>query len=158
MAASQDSRQFIVSSNSSKTTHQPIKITILESSSRLGGIIQTEDREGFLLERGPDSFISEKPEAVALAQRLKIDSRLIETNNQHRRSFIVRDGKLRPVPEGFQLLAPARFWPFISTDIFSVLGKLRMSADLLLPRKNVNGSSDESLASFVRRRLRPAGA
>ena len=137
----------------SKTTQQPIKITILESSSRLGGTIQTEDREGFLLERGPDSFISEKPEAVALAQRLKIDSQLIETNNQHRRSFIIRNGKLRPVPEGFQLLAPSRFWPFISTDIFSMLGKLRMSADLLLPRKSVNGNSDESLASFVRRRL-----
>ena len=137
----------------SKTNQQPIKITILESSSRLGGTIQTEDREGFLLERGPDSFISEKPEAVALAQRLKIDSQLIETNNQHRRSFIIRNGTLRPVPEGFQLLAPTRFWPFISTDIFSVLGKLRMSADLLLPRKNVNGRNDESLASFVRRRL-----
>jgi oxygen-dependent protoporphyrinogen oxidase len=137
----------------SKTTQQPIKITILESSPRLGGTIQTEDREGFLLERGPDSFISEKPEAVALAQRLKIDSQLIETNNQHRRSFIIRNGKLRPVPEGFQLLAPSRFWPFISTDIFSMLGKLRMAADLLLPRKSVNGSSDESLASFVRRRL-----
>ena len=136
-----------------KTTQQSIMITILESSSRLGGTIQTEDREGFLLERGPDSFISEKPEAVALAQRLEIDSQLIETNNQHRRSFIIRNGKLRPVPEGFQLLAPSRFWPFISTDIFSMLGKLRMSADLLLPRKSVNGSSDESLASFVRRRL-----
>ena len=137
----------------SKTNQQPIKVTILESSSRLGGIIQTEDREGFRLERGPDSFISEKPEALSLAHRLSLDSHLIETNNQHRRSFIVRKGKLRPVPEGFQLLAPSRFWPFVSTDIFSMLGKLRMSADLLLPRKNVNGTNDESLASFVRRRL-----
>lgn len=127
------------------------QIILLEAGSRLGGTIYTDRREGFLLERGPDSFISEKPEAVALAKRLGIESRLIQTNEEQRRSFIVRNGRLRPVPEGFQLLAPSRMWPFITTDIFSVTGKLRMAADLLLPRKN--GKEDESLASFVRRRL-----
>jgi oxygen-dependent protoporphyrinogen oxidase len=129
------------------------QITLLEAGSRLGGIIKTEHRDGFVLERGPDSFISDKPEAVALAKRLGIESRLIGTNEEFRRSFIVRNGRLRPVPEGFQLLAPSRIWPFISTDIFSVPGKLRMAVDLLLPRKPANGSDDESLASFVRRRL-----
>jgi len=127
------------------------QITLLEASGRLGGTLQTEHRDGFLLERGPDSFISEKPEAVALAKRLGLESRLIQTNEQFRRSFIVRNGRLRPVPEGFQLLAPSRMWPFITTDVFSVAGKLRMAAELLLPRRN--GNSDESLASFVRRRL-----
>ena len=133
--------------------HESTQIILLEASSRLGGTIHTERREGFLLERGPDSFISEKPEAVALAKRLGIESRLIQTNEEQRRSFIVRNGRLRAVPEGFQLLAPSRMWPFIITDIFSVTGKLRMAADLLLPRKNSNGIDDESLASFVRRRL-----
>jgi oxygen-dependent protoporphyrinogen oxidase len=128
-------------------------ITLLEASGRLGGTLETTHRDGFLLERGPDSFISEKPEAVALAQRLGLESHLIQTNEQYRRSFIVRNGRLRPVPEGFQLLAPSRIWPFISTDIFTLPGKLRMAADLLLPRRRSNGSDDESLASFVRRRL-----
>ncbi len=136
---------------------QQIQITLLEASSRLGGTIQTESRDGFLLERGPDSFISEKPEALLLARRLGLDSKLIETNSQHRRSFIVRSSRLRPVPEGFQLLAPSQVWPFVTTDIFSLAGKLRMSADLFLPRKSANGNTDEpedeSLASFVRRRL-----
>ena len=130
--------------------HEP---TLLEASSRLGGIIQTEQRKGFVLERGPDSFISEKPEAVSLAKRLGIESRLIQTNEEFRRSFIVRNGRLRPVPDGFQLLAPSRIWSFINTDIFSVQGKLRMAAEVLLPRKRSNGIDDESLASFVRRRL-----
>lgn len=137
----------------SRTTQQAIQLTIFEASSRLGGTVQTELRDGFLLERGPDSFISEKPEAVALAKRLNIDSHLIETNEPFRRSFIVRNGRLRPVPEGFQLLAPSRIWPFIRTDIFSLSGKLRMAADLLLPKRSVNGDNDESLANFVRRRL-----
>jgi len=127
------------------------QITLIEGSGRLGGTLETRHRDGFLLERGPDSFISEKPEAVALAKRLGLESRLIETNDQYRRSFIVRDGRLRAVPEGFQLLAPSRVWPFITTDIFSLTGKLRMAAELLLPREN--GKQDESLASFVRRRL-----
>src|ERR1043165_4968553 len=130
-----------------------IKVTVIEASPRLGGTIQTEHRDGFLLERGPDSFISEKPEALALAKRLGRESQIIQTNETFRRSFIVRDGRLRAVPEGFQLLAPSRMWPFITSDIFSVAGKARMAADLLLPRKNTNGTTDESLASFVRRRL-----
>ena len=50
-------------------------------------------------------------------------------------------------------MAPSRMWPFITSDIFSIPGKMRMAADLILPRKNANGSTDESLASFVRRRL-----
>ena len=136
-----------------RLSEQRVQVTLLEASNRLGGTIQTEHRDGFLLERGPDSFISEKPQAVELAKRLGLESRLIQTNEQFRRSFIVRDGRLRPVPEGFQLLAPSRLWPFITSDIFSVAGKARMAADLFLPRKTTNGTNDESLASFVRRRL-----
>ena len=128
-------------------------VTLLEAAPRLGGTIQTEHRDGFLIERGPDSFISEKPHALAIAKRLGLESRLVQTNEQFRRSFIVRDGRLRAVPEGFQLLAPSRLWPFITSDIFSVAGKARMAADLVLPRKRTNGVNDESLASFVRRRL-----
>ena len=130
-----------------------IQVTLLEASSRLGGTIQTQYRDGFLLERGPDSFISDKPQAVALAKRLGLESQIIETNETYRRSFIVRNGRLRPVPDGFQLLAPSRMWPFIASDIFSFAGKMRMAADLFLPRKSSNGVNDESLASFVRRRL-----
>ena len=130
---------------------EPSRIVLVEARARLGGTLETHLRDGFLLERGPDSFISEKPDAVSLAKRLGLESRLIETNEQFRRSFIVRNGRLRPVPEGFQLLAPSRVWPFVTTDIFSLTGKIRMAADLLLPRQN--GTEDESLASFVRRRL-----
>lgn len=128
-----------------------IEVMLLESSSRLGGIVRTEERNGFLLEHGPDSFISEKPAALELANELGLGSRLVETNPNHRRSFIVRNGRLHAVPEGFQLLAPTKIWPFISSKVFSWPGKLRMALDLLLPRGGSN--SDESLASFVQRRL-----
>lgn len=133
-----------------------VQLTLLEAGSRLGGIVQTHERDGFLLESGPDSFISEKPAALELARRLGLESHLIETNENHRRSFIVRQGRLLPVPVGFHLLAPSRFWPFVKSNIFSPGGKARMALDLIIPRRRLNGSADsveESLAQFVRRRL-----
>lgn len=137
----------------SRGTAAKFDVTVLEASSRLGGTIQTEHRDEFVLEHGPDSFISEKPEALDLVKRLGLESRLIETNKEHRRSFIVRNGRLLPVPEGFQLLGPSRLWPFLTSDIFSWMGKARMALDLLLPRRNRNETIDESLAQFVRRRF-----
>ena len=129
-------------------------VVLLEAGSRLGGVLKTTQREGFLIESGADSFISEKPEAIELAKRLGLESRLIETNETQRRSFIVRRGRLVPVPDGFQLMAPARIWPFITSDIFSWAGKARMALDLVIPRRaRQNGDDDESLAQFVRRRL-----
>jgi oxygen-dependent protoporphyrinogen oxidase len=135
---------------------EQIEVTLLEAGSRIGGIVQTRERDGFLLESGPDSFLAEKPEVVQLARLLGLESHLIETNQSHRRSFVVRQGKLRPVPEGFHLLAPGRLWPFLQSDVFSWPGKARMAMELLLPRRSINGdaaTADDSLAQFVRRRL-----
>src|SRR5262245_21622732 len=133
---------------------QPVDVDLLEAGDRLGGVIHTTERDGFLLEGGPDSFISDKPWALSLCRRLGLEPNLIGTGDAHRRSFIVRQGKLQPVPDGFYLLAPTRIWPTITTAVFSWPGKVRMSADLLLPRRKLSSSTDdESLANFVRRRL-----
>ena len=131
----------------------PVKLELLEAAGQTGGIVKTRERDGFLLELGPDSFISEKPAALDLVNRLGLQPRLIETNQNFRRSFVVRRGRLRPLPDGFGLLAPTRLWPFLASDIFSWPGKARMALDLLLPRSPANGNVDESLAQFVRRRL-----
>jgi oxygen-dependent protoporphyrinogen oxidase len=131
-----------------------VEVILLEASGRAGGTVRTYRRDGFLLEGGPDSFISEKPAALELAKRLGLTDRIVETNERHRRSFVVSGGRLRPTPEGFQLLAPSRMLPFLTTDIFTWRGKARMALDLVLPRrKDANGSDDESLAAFVRRRF-----
>lgn len=133
--------------------NEPLEVLIFEAGPRLGGIIDTQQRDGFLLERGPDSFITEKPEALELAQRLGLESNLLATNKEHRRSFIVRGRRLIPVPEGFHLIAPALLRPFMNSEIMSWTGKARMALDLVLPRLNANGTTDESLAQFIRRRL-----
>lgn len=134
-----------------------LEVLLLESSARLGGTIRTYARDGFLLEGGPDAFITDKPEALELVKELGLTSHLLKTGAAHRRSFIVRGGRLRPVPEGFHLLAPSRFWPFVTTDIFSWAGKARMALELFVPRRAglARGveDDDESLAGFVRRRF-----
>ena len=128
-----------------------LDVQVLESSGRFGGTIQTSREAGCLMEHGPDCFLSSKPEGVALCKELGLERDLIGTNEEHRRSFILRGDALLPVPPGFYLLAPTSMVPFLKTPIFSWAGKLRMGLDLLIPRGG--GDGDETLASFVRRRL-----
>jgi oxygen-dependent protoporphyrinogen oxidase len=128
-----------------------LELTLLEARDRLGGSIETERADGFLVEAGPDSFLSDKPWALALCQRLGLERRLVRTDDRFRRIFVWFGGRLHPLPEGFQLLAPTRLGPFATSSLFSWRGKLRMALDLVLPRGATGG--DESLAGFVRRRL-----
>jgi oxygen-dependent protoporphyrinogen oxidase len=88
---------------------------------------------------------------VDLCRSLGLADQLIDTDAQHRRSFVVRNGRLYPVPEGFVLMAPNRLGPLLTSPILSFGGKLRVLLDLVLPRRTDDG--DESLASFVKRRL-----
>lgn len=135
----------------SREREQQLRFTLLEAGDRLGGVIATERQDDFLLELGPDSFISEKPWALALCRRLGLEPELLGTNDTHRATFVVHKGKLEPLPQGFMLLAPTQFGPLVRSRIFSWPGKLRMALDLVLPR--AREQSDESLGSFVRRRL-----
>jgi protoporphyrinogen/coproporphyrinogen III oxidase len=133
------------------TTRRPIEVVVLEANHRVGGAIWTERSGGFTIEGGADSFITNKPWALDLCRDLGLGDQVIGTDNRNRRSFVVRKGKLLPVPEGFVLMAPGRLLPLLTSPILSVPGKLRLLMDLVLPRKA--DDSDESLAAFVRRRL-----
>ena len=124
---------------------------MLEARDRLGGTIETERVDGFTIEAGPDSFLSEKPWALALCRRLGVEDQLLRTDDRHRKVYVWRGGRLHPLRDGFQLLAPTKLGPFLSTSLFSWPGKLRMAMDVVLPRGGTG--DDESLGAFVRRRL-----
>lgn len=128
-----------------------LDLVLLEARDRLGGSIETERVDGFLIEAGPDSFLSEKPWALDLCRRLGVEHRLVRTDDRFRKTFVWFRGRLHPLPAGFQLLAPTRLGPFLGSSLFSWPGKLRMALDLVLPRGMER--ADESLGSFVRRRL-----
>ena len=127
-----------------------LDLTLLEGADRLGGAIRTERRDGFIVETGADSFISEKPWALALCRRLGLEPRLLRTDDRYRSAFVVHRGRLHALPEGFQMMAPTRLAPLLASPLFSWRGKARMALDLVLPR---GGDADESLGAFVRRRL-----
>jgi oxygen-dependent protoporphyrinogen oxidase len=129
---------------------ESMELTLIEARPRLGGTISTERIDGFLVEAGPDSFLSEKPWALALCRRLGIEDRLVRTDDRFRKTFVLLRGRLHPLPEGFQLLAPTRLGPFLRSRLLSWPGKLRVGLDLVLPR---GAADDESLGGFVRRRL-----
>lgn len=128
-----------------------LTLTLLEAGNRVGGVIQTEHREGFIIEHGPDAFITTKPWAKALAEELGLTDKFIGTNPKVRQSFVVRKSNLLPVPEGFYMMAPGSFLPFIKSPIFSWRGKLRIALDLFISSRS--DVTDESVADFVRRRL-----
>ena len=124
-------------------------VVVLEASDRVGGILGTVETDGFVVETGPDSILSEKRAAIELATRLGIADRIIETNTAHRGAYVVFRGALVKVPEGFSLMAPTRWTTWATTPIMSWPGKLRAAIEPLVPK----GEGEESMARFVRRRF-----
>lgn len=129
----------------------PLQITLLEAQPRVGGVIRTERREGFLLEAGPDAFLTEKPEALELCRELALEPELIPTNPACRRSFIAWRGRLHEVPEGWYLVAPSRLAAVLRLPLLSWPGRLRMACEPLIPARRQE--SDESVGAFIRRRF-----
>jgi len=133
-----------------KKVGESISLKLIDEKDRLGGCILTEKVDGFVIEGGPDCFLSEKPWALALCEELGLGDRILNTN-ENRRVFILSNGKLHELPEGFMLMVPTSFLPFIKSSLISWPGKIRMAMDLFIRKKE--SDEEESLAEFVRRRL-----
>ena len=128
----------------------PLNLKVLESEPRLGGVIHTRTFENCLIEAGPDSIVLQKKAALDLCHRLNLDQDVVYPHRSGR-ICILKDRTISPLPEGFKLVAPTRFWPTVRSPLFSLRGKARMVRDLFQGRGS--GLADESLGSFVRRRL-----
>jgi protoporphyrinogen/coproporphyrinogen III oxidase len=122
---------------------------LFEKSDRLGGVIQTERHDGFVIEAGPDSFLSIKPDAARLCQELGLGDQLIPSNDASRKTYILVKGSLVPIPHGLEFMVPTRIWPLATTPLFSFSTKLRMAAELFSSARRDSG--DESVGAFVRR-------
>ncbi len=134
-------------------TAPELAVSVVESEARLGGKIVTERVDGFVIEGGPDSFLSVKPRGVGLCQALGLEERLHGPDPKFRRTYVMRGQSLHELPEGLTGLIPTRLGPMARSGLISPLGKLRMALDYILPPGAPNG--DESLAAFVARRLGP---
>jgi oxygen-dependent protoporphyrinogen oxidase len=130
----------------------PREYTLIEGSPRWGGKITTAREDGFTIEGGPDSFITQKTAAIELCMRLGLEDQLVGSNSGKGATvYIWSGGQLHPMPEGMMLMAPTMVLPFLRTRLISWPGKLRMGMEIFVPR--ARGDEDESLAGFVRRRL-----
>lgn len=128
-----------------------IAYTLLEAGSWLGGKVRTLRRDGFVIEGGPDSFITQKPWGLQLCRDLDLADRLIPCNEAAQKVYVVRKGRLVLLPAGFRLAVPTKWGPFVRTPLLSPAGKLRVAMDLVIPRRT--GTDDESIGDFVRRRF-----
>ncbi len=130
--------------------HRHVEVLLLEAAPRVGGKIKTETVEGQVVESGPDSFITTKPEMVELVKELGLEGELIPTGADARVSVLI-GGRMVPMPAGLNLVAPTRALPFAFSPLFSMKAKLHMALEPLRPVRR--DGADESLAEFTRRRL-----
>src|SRR5437762_8634148 len=127
-----------------------VSFAVLERAARAGGVIWSEQIDGFTIDAGPDALLTQKPEAIKLCEELGLGDRLVPTKPP-RLAFIQRNGRLHALPANSVLGVPTRLGPFIKTGLFTWAGKLRMGAEWLVPPRRDTG--DESIGAFMRRRF-----
>jgi oxygen-dependent protoporphyrinogen oxidase len=128
-----------------------IRCTVLESGSYWGGKIVTHRVGDLVTEAGPDSFLSQKPAGLELCAKLGLADQVINTNETGKKAFVWHGGRLHELPEGLVSFTPNQLGPFLRSGLFSWMGLARMGLEVLVPRGP--SGSDESLASFFRRRF-----
>ena len=131
-------------------------VTLYEATNRLGGIVETVHHQGFTIELGPDSWVTEKPWAAQLAHDLGLADELTPSNDATRVTWILRHGKLEAMPDGMRLMVP--------TDL-SLLRKPLFSDEAIRSYQSEPSRAealrasapdhDESIASFVDRHFGP---
>ena len=127
-----------------------LSFVLLERTARPGGVIVSEEVDGYTIDGGPDSLLVQKPEAIALCREIGLGDRLI-TTKPPRLAFIQRAGRLHPLPAHSVLGIPTRIGPFVGTGLFTWAGKLRMASELFVPARR--DGADESIGAFMRRRF-----
>jgi oxygen-dependent protoporphyrinogen oxidase len=127
-----------------------VPFILLEAGSRAGGVVLSEQVDGFMIDAGPDSLLIQKPEGIRLCEELGIGGRLVPTKPP-RLAFVQRGGRLHPLPAASVLGIPTKWGPFIRTPLFSWAGKLRMGLELGIPRRAAD--DDESIGAFMERRF-----
>jgi oxygen-dependent protoporphyrinogen oxidase len=129
----------------------PLHLTVVEKDARWGGKITTERLGGFVIEGGPDTFLATKPWGVSICRELGLEGSLQGTNPAQRKTYVLHNGRLHPLPDGLTMMIPTRLSPMARTSLLSWPQKARMGMDYFLPPAPLNG--DESLGDFVSRRL-----
>lgn len=126
-----------------------VSYVLFESAPRLGGVLVTEQAEGCIIEAGPDSFLTEKPWATDLCRQIGLGDQLIGSNDAQRKTYILVNGRLVPMPDGLMFMVPTKILPTVLSPLFSVRTKLRMAGEWFHPPHKAE--HDETVAAMVER-------
>jgi protoporphyrinogen/coproporphyrinogen III oxidase len=126
-----------------------LEYVIFESSDRFGGVIRTETVDGCLIDAGPDSFLTEKPWAADLCRQLGLGDQLIGSNDAVRKTYMLVNGRLVPIPDGLMFMVPTRFLSTFFSPLFSWRTKSRIMREWFY--RPIENRSDISVSEFVQR-------
>ena len=132
-----------------KSAGTPIEFVVYEAGQHLGGVIRTERIDDCVIEAGPDSFLTEKPWAADLCRELGIGDQLISSNDAERKTYMLVNARLVPIPDGLMFMVPTKLLPTFLSPMFSLGTKARIVREWLSPPKPKN--AEMSVAGFVER-------
>lgn len=119
-----------------------LDVSIFEKKAAPGGVIQTQQKDGWLIEQGPNTLMVKSDEVRNLFEQLNISSKIQEANPAAQKRFIVKKGELVPVPLSLREM--------VTTNLISTKAKLRIFKEPFVVSQH---QPDESIASFIKRRL-----
>jgi len=126
---------------------------LFESSARLGGIVETVREGEFVIECGPDAWVTEKPWARELAEELGLGSELMPSNDDARKTYVLIENRLLAMPDGMRMMVPRDLDALDASDLFSAEAKQAYRNEVTRAEelKSRAPASDESVAEFVKR-------
>jgi len=124
-----------------------LRPTIIERDNRMGGVIKTDYAHGCIVECGPDSFLAAKPQAMELIREVGLAGEVINSNDHLRKTYILKKGKLIPMPDGLMMMVPTKIMPLVVTPLLSWGCKIRMGLEML--RRPTGPREDRSVADFL---------
>ena len=132
-----------------KTLGAAVEYVVFESSARFGGVLRTEQVDGCVVEAGPDSFLTEKPWAADLCRELGLGDQLIGSNDADRKTYILVNRRLVPLPDGFQFMVPTRLASAFFSPLFSWGTKARIVREWFY--RSGPADVESTVAEFVER-------
>jgi oxygen-dependent protoporphyrinogen oxidase len=131
----------------------PLQGVLFEASTRLGGIIETVHEGGFVIECGPDAWVTEKPWARELAEELGLVDEVMASNDATRKTYVLVDKKLQALPDGMRMMVPADLDALDQSDLFSAEAKQTYRDEIGRAQelRATAPQEDESVAEFVQR-------
>jgi oxygen-dependent protoporphyrinogen oxidase len=124
-------------------------VTLIEREPELGGLLQTRQIDGCVVEAGPDSFLAAKPAATELITEVGLAGDLISSNDHQRVTYIQRHGRMVPMPDGLMMMVPTKIWPMVTTPLLSWGTKVKMGLEYFRA-KPAGELPERSVSEFVR--------